>query len=303
MASERQRQANRRNGTKGGPKTTEGKERTRTNSLKHGLTSATLVVLPEEDPKEYDELLRGFRASFHPASDIEDALVLRLAQAHWRGLRSRSVESGMLKLSAKVQRDLARKFFENCREHLDLHEAIGVSFLDTPPEQWQMYLRYDAALSREFFKTLDTLTRLQRLRQPKANAANSPLPAAAEIHEPPPTLVFTAGAGAQLSDSGIRSVSQTDAGSANTRAAAAEAVQQIVQTKKEENEAKDKKEPKQRPRRTLRSHRPVTHAIADASKRVRRQKRNLRRLPEAARSLPGLRTRTAQANTRQLGRP
>jgi hypothetical protein len=36
MASERQRQANRRNGGKGGPNTETGKETSRTNSLKHG---------------------------------------------------------------------------------------------------------------------------------------------------------------------------------------------------------------------------------------------------------------------------
>jgi hypothetical protein len=63
-----------------------------------------------------------------------------------------------------------------------------------PAEQWQMYLRYDTAISRDFFRTLDTLTRMQRLRQRKP--------------EPPPALVYTAAGGAELSDSGIRSVSR-----------------------------------------------------------------------------------------------
>ncbi len=81
MASERQKEANRRNGRKGGPKTREGKQRSRLNSLKHGLTSSTAVVLPEEDRQEYDEVLRGFRDSLEPEGGIEDALVLRLAQA------------------------------------------------------------------------------------------------------------------------------------------------------------------------------------------------------------------------------
>src|SRR5688500_4958483 len=60
MPSERQRVANRRNGRLGGPKTEHGKRRSRRNSLRHGLTSTTLVVLPEENGREYEEILRGF---------------------------------------------------------------------------------------------------------------------------------------------------------------------------------------------------------------------------------------------------
>jgi hypothetical protein len=96
MASERQREANRRNGRRGGPDTEAGKQRSRLNSIKHGLSTSTLVVLPEEDQQEYEEVLRGFRASFQRHDAAEDALVLRLAQAHWRSLRSRRVETGIL---------------------------------------------------------------------------------------------------------------------------------------------------------------------------------------------------------------
>jgi hypothetical protein len=211
MPSERQREANRRNGRLGGPKTIEGKERSRVNSLKHGLTSSTLVVLPDEDRKEYDELLSGFRDSFEPANEFEDALVVRLAQAHWRGLRSRAVETAMLNTSANLQRRDARRIVENCPENLNPHEAIGVGFMIMPAERWQMYFRYDATISREFFKTLDTLTKLQRARQRQAAGVKQPI---AEP-TPPPLIAFAAGAGgAQLSDSGIRSVSQNAASTA-----------------------------------------------------------------------------------------
>jgi hypothetical protein len=190
--------------------------------LKHGLTSSTLVVLPEEHQHEYDEVLRGFRESFQPHDPAEDALVLRLAQAHWRSLRARRIETGMLNTAATVQRNAAREHVEHCPEHLDIHNAIGVAFLRMPPEQWQTYLRYDTTISREFFKTLDALTKLQRARQLKQRAT-PPVP------EPPPALALAAGAGitqtasstakptadsceliasSQLSDPGIRSVSQ-----------------------------------------------------------------------------------------------
>jgi hypothetical protein len=77
MPSQRQLQANRRNGRKGGPNTQAGKQRSRMNPLKHGLTSTTLVVLPDELQHQYDEVLRGFRESFQPHNPAEEALVLR----------------------------------------------------------------------------------------------------------------------------------------------------------------------------------------------------------------------------------
>ncbi len=193
MASERQRLANRRNGSKGGPSTEAGKQRSRLNTLKHGLTSTTLVVLPEENQHEYEEVLRGFRESFLPRGAAEEALVLRLAQAHWRTLRSRRVETGILNITAATERALARKIVEDCPEHLSPHNAIAVAFMKNPEERWRTYLRYDGAISRDFFRTLDALTRLQRARQPKSSDAK--------------LLVATAGS-AELSDSGIRSVSQ-----------------------------------------------------------------------------------------------
>jgi hypothetical protein len=207
MASARQLAANRRNGLKGGPRTEAGKQRSRLNSLKHGLTSAALVVLPEEHQHEYQEVLRGFRVSFNPCDAAEEALVLRLAHAHWRSLRSRRIETGMLNVSASVQRGRAREWVENCPQHLNPHEAIGVGFMSMPPEHWQMYLRYDTTISRDFFRTLDALTKLQRMRKAMGH---QPAPAISrnDTTPDPPPLVLAAGAGPQLSDHGIRSVSQ-----------------------------------------------------------------------------------------------
>ena len=119
MPSERQLEANRRNGRLGGLKTQEGKRRSRMNSLRHGLTSTTLVVLPEEDGREYEEIRRGFRESLNPPPRFKTP---------WRGLRLRRVETGMLDIIAASQRDLAKQAVENCPEHLDAHKAIGVVF-------------------------------------------------------------------------------------------------------------------------------------------------------------------------------
>ena len=179
MASERQREANRRNGRKGGPKTEAGKQHSRLNSLRHGLTSSTLVVLPEENQHEYEAVLHGFRESFQPNDAAEDALVLRLAHAHWRSLRSRRVETGILNITAATERARASEIVEDCPEHLNPHNAIAVAFMTRPPDQWHSYLRYDTTIARDFFRTLDALTKLQRARQ---------------LRKPQPLLAAAAGA-------------------------------------------------------------------------------------------------------------
>ena len=220
MASQRQIEANRANGAKGGPKTEEGKQRSRLSSLKHGLTSSTLVVLPEEDEHEYEEVLRGFRESFQPHDPAEDALVLRLAQAHWRSLRSRRVETAMYHITANTQRNHARKLVENCPENLNPHEAIAVAFMTMPAEHWQMYLRYDTTISRDFHKTLDALMKLQRtnqLKKEKALACGAGSQPAAASQAAPALLTMVAGRSPQLSDTGIGSVSQNSSTTPNQR--------------------------------------------------------------------------------------
>ena len=99
----------------------------------------------------------------------------------------------MLDITAASQRDLARQVVEDCSEHLDPHKAIGVAFMTAPPDQWHNWLRYDTTISRDFFRTLDTLTRLQHARRMK--------------HTGEASVMVAAGA-AEVSDSGIRFVSQ-----------------------------------------------------------------------------------------------
>ena len=210
MATQRQLAANRRNGAKGGPKTEAGKQRSRLSSLKHGLTSSTLVVLPEEYEHEYNEVLRGFQESFNPADSAEEALVLRLAQAHWRSLRSRRVETAVLHVTANAQRNQARELVENCPEHLNPHEAIAVAFMAMPADHWQKYLRYDTTISRDFFKTLEALQKLQRTRENR-----KPAVAVGQAVSPAPPRLKVMHAGesfpsAELSENGIGSVSQNN---------------------------------------------------------------------------------------------
>src|SRR6476619_5991854 len=56
MATQKQIEANRRNAQKStGPKTEEGKTKSKFNAMKHGMT-AEVAVLPHEDKTSYEEL-------------------------------------------------------------------------------------------------------------------------------------------------------------------------------------------------------------------------------------------------------
>lgn len=96
MTSERQVAANRLNAQKStGPRSRNGKLRSRRNALRHGLTAET-VLEHAEDPAEYRTFERAIIADFSPASTIERALVVRLASLLWRLRRATAMETGLL---------------------------------------------------------------------------------------------------------------------------------------------------------------------------------------------------------------
>ena len=91
MSSQKQIEANRRNALKStGPKSDDGKARSRLNALRHGLT-AEQAVLPHEDENDYEKLREGMLESYAPENSAEQAIVEELANAYWRLLRMHRV--------------------------------------------------------------------------------------------------------------------------------------------------------------------------------------------------------------------
>jgi hypothetical protein len=74
----------RRNGARSkGPKTPEGKNRSKFNALKHGMTARTLV-LPGEDAEVFQARLDTWTADLRPRNDLERSLVQRAATVSWQ---------------------------------------------------------------------------------------------------------------------------------------------------------------------------------------------------------------------------
>jgi hypothetical protein len=101
MTSFRQIQVNRRNAQlSSGPITEEGKERSRQNAVRHGLTAET-VIDALEDAEDYAAFEMAVTADYDAQSAVERELVLRLASLLWRLRRATAIESGLFKIQAR----------------------------------------------------------------------------------------------------------------------------------------------------------------------------------------------------------
>jgi hypothetical protein len=165
MASTAQFTANQQNSQHStGPTSTTGRARSSQNSFRHGLASNQLII-PGESQADFEALLAGLISGHNPQSTIESVLVHNMATHHWLKLRSIKLQSGAL-----------------CDP-------------ESTPAALNIYMRYQISNERGFWKSFDTLRKLQKERaetEPETEigfvpqSAPQPTPAAAPAPEPAP---------------------------------------------------------------------------------------------------------------------
>ena len=102
MTSFKQFQANRLNSLKStGPATEAGKQRSRRNAVRHGLTTET-VIGNLEDEEDYEAFELSVTSGFDAPTAVERELVLRLASLLWRLRRATAIETGLLQLQSDI---------------------------------------------------------------------------------------------------------------------------------------------------------------------------------------------------------
>ena len=124
MTSYRQIEANRRNALKStGPKTEAGKQASRRNAVRHGLTAETVIGVLE-DAEDYKTFEAAITADYDAQSAVERELVLRLASVLWRLRRATTMETGLFEIQAQHLRD----YRENCRASPHSNDVIQTLF-------------------------------------------------------------------------------------------------------------------------------------------------------------------------------
>ena len=110
--------------------THEGKQRSRCNAVRHGLTAET-VIGALEDAEDYKAFEAAIIADYDAESAVERELVLRLASLLWRLRRAGAIETGLFEFE-----DLSRaNFRDKQRPRLDKTASLHLLFGDLTHQQ------------------------------------------------------------------------------------------------------------------------------------------------------------------------
>ncbi len=206
MNSEPQRDANRphlRRST--GPRTAIGKARVSSNALKHGLTGKD-IVLPSENPRDYDRFRAGLLEALDPHGDLEGLLADKIVADAWRIRRipileaalhrrgrhdvaidqaqvalrqTRAAETaalvsamtGLPSPRSVTLEDAERKLrqAQTKKQNLFVRDPVldATRVLETSVNAFANLWRHERALTRSLHRTLHELQRLQAVRAGK----------------------------------------------------------------------------------------------------------------------------------------
>jgi hypothetical protein len=129
MASLKQIEANRRNAQKStGPRTIEGKQYSRSNALRHGLTAETVIGVLE-NAEDYATFEMALVAEYRVRSAVAHELVVRLASVLWRLRRATAIETGLFEMQA----DPLASFRQMLSQHVSTRETHGGQAPSHPP--------------------------------------------------------------------------------------------------------------------------------------------------------------------------
>ncbi len=145
-------QANAQHST--GPVSPQGKAISARNRLNHGFRSAT-VLLPGDDPAEYEFLLNELSEHFSPTDLTELRLTREMADAEWRLRRVRGY------MESAISRHMATLAGQNpAMNPLDL-QSLAVETLHQTGCSHATWLRYETKFERQYDRAYATWTRYQ----------------------------------------------------------------------------------------------------------------------------------------------
>jgi hypothetical protein len=151
-------EANRQNSQKAtGPKDTTS---TRLNATKHGLLAQGITEL--DNAEAYTAVLERLNEAHQPAGDIETFLVERIALAMVRLRRIARMEAEFITGVLNPAADGSWSFFNSRSEkYPELPALMQISTVEALAGTFQ---RYESAIENKFYRAMNQLERLQRIR-------------------------------------------------------------------------------------------------------------------------------------------
>jgi hypothetical protein len=152
--TELQKKASRTNGALSqGPKTEEGKRRSSQNAVKHGLSSATLIVLKGENKSAHDDMIETYQAQLGCPDDvgIVGDLIDDLASARWRLYRTWTIERAKLDQAIAAQPEELEAALRYANAYWQLAND----------RQYTVLHRYETDLDRKYHRALGKLLQLK----------------------------------------------------------------------------------------------------------------------------------------------
>jgi hypothetical protein len=159
-----------------GPKTSEGKQRSSLNALRHGLTGQ-IVVMPNEDLNAYQLHLNSFTDEYSPKGATEANLVQALADTSWRLNRVAALETNLLTLGMTHQTP-----FTDAPQPVQDAMSI-VASLESQSKALSNLSLHSQRLSRQFERTVAQLRDLQKARRMKEDSDLDDLLDITEMYE------------------------------------------------------------------------------------------------------------------------
>jgi hypothetical protein len=165
MITKKQLQANRNNARLStGPKTAEGRQRSRLNALRHGLTGQ-VTTMTEEDRAARDKFSEALIQNLAPVGAMENQLAQRIATDSWRLNRISAVEDNLFALG------LHQSAGQLCPEQPQIDAALTTARVFTQEShQLQLLTLYEQRLNRAVEKNLALLESLQAARKVQREA-------------------------------------------------------------------------------------------------------------------------------------
>jgi acyl transferase domain-containing protein len=166
MTSEKQIDANRRNALLStGAKTDEGRNRSRMNALRHGLTGQ-VTTMTDEDRAAHDQFSKALMQDLAPEGAMETQLAQRVATDSWRLNRASAIEDNLFALGQLQNAGQA------CPDVPQIDAALTTAHVFTQESKsLQLLTLYEQRINRSLQKNLAMLQQLQATRKAEHEAA------------------------------------------------------------------------------------------------------------------------------------